>query len=203
MCCSFNHSTYFFFHVPFWLIVRLENVSFDDYLLALEIESSFQRRRLLECKILDSLSLETEEVGRCMSMMLGNPCDFIRNLWLLSGLLTPKINQSTLNFRKAATTAQFAPRSVIGKSLANFASFEGLPFFSNAQLKLMSCNIRKRNMDFHMTSWAIEKMAFEVISQVFLGVIKFSKKRFVCNGFASYLDFRIQSSLFQGACLRC
>ena len=90
----------FFFHVPFWLIVRLENVSFDDYLLALEIESSFQRRRLLECKILDSLSLETEEVGRCMSMMLGNPCDFIRNLWLLSGLLTPKINQSTLNFRK-------------------------------------------------------------------------------------------------------
>ena len=55
----------FFFHVPFWLIVRLENVSFDDYLLALEIESSFQRRRLLECKILDSLSLETEEVGVC------------------------------------------------------------------------------------------------------------------------------------------
>ena len=31
-------------------------------------------------------------------------------------------------------------------------------------------------MDFHMTSWAIEEMAFEVISQVFLGVIKFSKK---------------------------
>ena len=111
-----------------------------------------------------------------MSMMLGNPCDFIRNLWLLSGLLTSKINQSILNFRKAATTAQCAPRFVIGKSLANFASFEGLPFFSNAQLKLMSYNIRKRNMDFHMTSWAIGKMAFEVISQVFLGVIKFSKK---------------------------
>ena len=111
-----------------------------------------------------------------MSMMLGNPCDFIRNLWLLSGLLTSKINQSILNFRKAATTAQCAPRFVIGKSLANFASFEGLPFFSNAQLKLMSYNIRKRNMDFHMTSWAIGKMAFEVISQVFLGVIKNSLK---------------------------
>ena len=120
---------YLFFHVTFWLIVRLENVSFDDYLLALEIESSFQRRRLLECKILDSLSLETEEVG--MSMMLGNPCDFIRNLWLLSGLLTSKINQSTLKFRKAATTAQSSVLTPLchWQIIGQFCHFWGFAFF--------------------------------------------------------------------------
>ena len=160
MCCTTTLSV---FHVTFWLIVRLENVSFDDYLLALEIESSFQRRRLLECKILDSLSLETEEVGVCRWCLAtlvtsSEIFDFFLVCWLQKSIKAFWISEKLLLLRNAHPALWLANRWPILPVLRVCL------FFSNAQLKLMSYNIRKRNMDFHMTSWAIGKMAFEVIS---------------------------------------